>query len=285
LEFLQLRYFYETAKNENIAQTAEKFFVPASSVSASIKRLEKELNTQLFDRASNKIRLNSKGYVFAETIGEILRKLDETECEIKKISPPPAEINILIKAQRKWLTELIIQYKRTHPELQFRIYNDSRSKPLSDFDIIVDEQTDDYKSMERFLLSTEKLCIKASKNNPLVGKKLSFSQLREQSFVMTRKELGIRKLLENTGRRHGFYPNVTIECNDSYCITRYVAADMGLTLGSYRALKNELEKDIVPLDVTDFNEIQAVYVYHRKLNPKDSEISDFCKFLSLQSVS
>ena len=59
---LQLRYFYESAKTESFAKTAEKYMVPASSVSASVKRLEQELETSLFDRTSNKIKLNDKGY-------------------------------------------------------------------------------------------------------------------------------------------------------------------------------------------------------------------------------
>ena len=42
MELLQLKYFYESAKNENFSKTAEMFMVPTSSVSASIKRLEKE---------------------------------------------------------------------------------------------------------------------------------------------------------------------------------------------------------------------------------------------------
>ena len=51
MEMLQLRYFYESAMAESISKTAQKFMVPASSVSASIKRLEKEypdVNKRLF---------------------------------------------------------------------------------------------------------------------------------------------------------------------------------------------------------------------------------------------
>ena len=50
MEMLQLRYFYESAMAESISKTAQKFMVPASSVSASIKRLEKELGVELFVR-------------------------------------------------------------------------------------------------------------------------------------------------------------------------------------------------------------------------------------------
>ena len=78
MEFLQLRYFYESAKNKSFALTAKKHMVPTSSVSASVKRLENEIGTQLFDRSSNRITLNEKGFVLFETIDEIFNKLDET---------------------------------------------------------------------------------------------------------------------------------------------------------------------------------------------------------------
>jgi hypothetical protein len=47
VELLQLRYFYESAKNENFSKTAEIFMVPTTSVSASIRRLEEELGCPL----------------------------------------------------------------------------------------------------------------------------------------------------------------------------------------------------------------------------------------------
>ena len=61
MEFLQLRYFFESAKNESFAKTAEKYQVPATSVSASVKRLEAELGCELFHRSSNRIMLNDNG--------------------------------------------------------------------------------------------------------------------------------------------------------------------------------------------------------------------------------
>ena len=64
MEFLQLKYFYESAKNQSFAKTAEKHMVPTTSVSASVKRLEKELGCPLFDRYANKIKLNREGERF-----------------------------------------------------------------------------------------------------------------------------------------------------------------------------------------------------------------------------
>ena len=55
MEFLQLKYFYESAKHESFAKTAEIYMVPTTSVSASVRRLEKELGCSLFDRSANRI--------------------------------------------------------------------------------------------------------------------------------------------------------------------------------------------------------------------------------------
>ncbi len=279
MEFLQLRYFYETAQNENISKTAKNFIVPSSSVSASIKRLEKELGVTLFDRSYNGIKLNDKGYLFAEGLKEIFGKLEDILAEVTEIKPKQHEICILIHARRKWITELIVEYKQSHPEVQFRIYNDVHMEEADKFDIIVDEKSDAYENLDNFFLSVEEICIKASKNSSLIGQKLSFRQLRTQPFVMPRKAIGIRKMLENMGKKCGFAPNVTIECNDSYCLARYVTADMGLTLGSRRALENDIEKDIVALDVTDFHETQLVCVYYKRAGEVNQYIKDFCDFL------
>ena len=203
MEFLQLRYFYESAKSENLAKTAEKFMVPASSVSASIKRLEKELGVELFDRSANRIRLNEQGHLLVESLGELFEKLDTSVAKITASENKPKEICILVKARRKWIAELIIEYKQAHPDIPFRIFNDIRVEDPDFFDLIIDDQSGSYEQMSRFLLSTEEICVKSSLDNPLVGQTLSFRQLRNQSFVMPRKDIAIRKLLEETGKRHG----------------------------------------------------------------------------------
>ena len=43
MELLQLKYFRDAAETENFSATAKNFGVPASDISQSIKRLEKEL--------------------------------------------------------------------------------------------------------------------------------------------------------------------------------------------------------------------------------------------------
>jgi DNA-binding transcriptional LysR family regulator len=160
MEFLQLRYFYESAKSKSFALTAKKHMVPTSSVSAAIKRLENELGIKLFDRSSNRISLNEKGFIFYEAVEEIFNKLNETISAITENTNSNPTIKILIKARRKWITELIIQYKKQFPHVCFEISHDALISNSESFDIIIDEQTDQYSDMESFLLSVEEICVK-----------------------------------------------------------------------------------------------------------------------------
>lgn len=282
MELLQLRYFYESARQESFAKTAEKYMVPASSVSASVKRLEKELRVELFDRSANQIRLNEKGHIFAEKIGEILRGLEDVTNTVSETKLKKTEISILIKARRRWIADLIVTYKKTHPDIHFRVSHDASITDFGSFDIIIDEQSKRYDGWDRYLISVEEICVKAAKSSPLAGRELTFSQLREQSFIVPQIGCNMWRMLQEAGKRAGFTPRVAIESNDLQCMLHYVEVGMGLSLGSRRALLDESEKNITELHITDFNEAQCVYVYYRRLAVKDRAVKEFCSFLRSQ---
>lgn len=58
-----------------------------------------------------------------------------------------------------------------------------------------------------------------------------------------------------------------------------VEAGMGLTLGSRRALHEELEESITALDISDFEEAQSIYVYHRTPESNHQVLKNFLDFL------
>lgn len=275
----QLQYFYDTALYENLAKTAEKYMVPASSVSASIKRLENELGFKLFDRTANKIILNSNGKILAEELHNAFDRLDTTIKHISSTDTKCPEIRILIKARPKWITELIVAYKAGKPNVNFIISNDYTAENITDFDLIIDEDSENYRNWHRFLLSIEIICIKAAADSRLVGKNLTFSHLKDLPFILPSKGNGMRRLYEETCKRYGFTPNIAIECNDRQCLQCYVQAGMGLTMGAYRALQDNTQDQISALIVSDFHEAQSVYVFHKNFDTGNIHLKDFCDFL------
>ena len=275
----QLQYFYDAAQTENLAKVSEKHMIPASSVSVAIKHLEKELGTPLFDRYANKIKLNEKGRLFAAELGLALSRIDAATRQISKSTATLPPIKVLIRARPKWITELIAQFQSENPQIRFVISNDYAIRDIDGFDIIIDEDAAQYSAYDRFLLSTEIICIKASADSPLVHKPLRFCDLKDEAFILPCQGNGMRRLYERTCKQHGITPNVAIECNDRQCMQYYVQANMGLTIGAYRALEDHTQDHIAPLHVTDFNEVQSVYVFYREDARNTGTIKSFCDFL------
>lgn len=80
LKLSQLYYFKIVAEEEHISRAAEMIHISQPSLSATIRRLEEELGTPLFDRRSRNIFLNEQGkkllehvnFIFSQT--ELLHK-------------------------------------------------------------------------------------------------------------------------------------------------------------------------------------------------------------------
>ena len=113
MELLQLRYFFESALCENFSKTAEKYMVPVSSVSASVKRLEEELGCRLFDRNSNSILLNANGKRLQKALYTAFSELDSAVYDLSAHSTDNREIKMLIRAMRSNITDYIIEYNKS----------------------------------------------------------------------------------------------------------------------------------------------------------------------------
>ena len=58
MELLQLRYFKRVAELQHMTKAAEEFHIAQPSLSKTIRLLEDELGTELFDRKGKYIVLN-----------------------------------------------------------------------------------------------------------------------------------------------------------------------------------------------------------------------------------
>ena len=59
----------------------------------------------------------------------------------------------------------------------------------------------------------------------------------------------------------------------------YVESGVALTIGAHRALKDNTQNSISPLNVFDFNEIQNVFVFYKDTNIQNPAIQEFCNLL------
>ena len=278
MEFLQLQYFFESARTENFAKTAEKFFVPPSSVSASVKRLEAELGCKLFDRHSNKITLNENGRKLQRSLGIVFDELEHVKAEFKEPSLERTKIKLLVRSIRDRITQAIIDYHKDHPNVCFETVFDMAESDLNDYDLIIDEQNDSYVGYKKFELCSIRVRIKASADNPLCNRTITMSQLRNQPFITIGDGSNLHKILMRVCKNAGFSPNIVMTTNDAQCYAKCITEGMGIGLGKEGRLPLSPNSRISYLYVTDFEERQNFYGYY-KPNESKIHIQDFINFL------
>ncbi len=277
MELLQLRYFFESARNQSFAKTAEKYAVPATSVSASVRRLEKELGCTLFDRSCNRIILNDNGRKLQQSLRMIFHELEQTVDSLTSKSTDNREIKMLVRAMRGEITDRIIAYKTKHPHIAFQTVFDFNDQNYEHHDIIIDEETEQYTGYEKIVLYNTRLRLRAAKNSPLCQEKLTLKQLAGQPFISIGANNGMHKLLLNACKQSGFVPNFVVLSNDLQCNRKFVEAGVGIGLGrEYPGAT--LSDNVAYLDVTDLNVKQTICAYYKK-HSAHGNVEHFLKFL------
>lgn len=282
MEILQLRYFFESARNQSFAKTAEKYMVPLTSISASIKRLEKELNCSLFDRHSNRVSLNENGIKLQNSLCMIFNELDSVVDSLSLEKNDRQEIKISVRAIRNEIADHIIEYSALHPNVSFKTIFNFTNENIDDYDIVIDDEPKNYLNYESFEFCNKRICLLASLNNPFCGKQIKLRELYNQNFISTGDNTNTHKMLLRACQNEGFTPKIVIYSNDLLCYNKYIEAGIGIGVGRVESNEN-VNKNLQRLDVIDFVERQTIYVFYKNISP-NKNISDFVQFLKSKSL-
>ena len=263
MEMLQLRYFYETAMSQSIAKTAQKYMVPSSSVSASIKRLEQELETELFVRTSNRIILNEKGRQLLVTVSNILTQLDVTVNAISEKHTEKQIISVLARCTRETISHWIMRFYRLYPSVFFKLTLDDAPENYKNYDVIISAPEDELADYESFSWRRYGIYVEASDADPLCRGTVTLNQLRDRLFATTNTRGGGFSVFTKACERQGFTPKVFFESNDYTC--RNVAVASGICLGLNLRKNAEItQPNMRFLNILDFKEELTINVYYKK---------------------
>lgn len=197
MEIRVLRYFLETAREENMTRAAERLFISQPTMSKQLKELEQELGTKLFIRSNYSIKLTEAGMLLRERAEDILSLVDKTEAEFKSLEEQNIG-DIYVGAPEtdsmSLFAEAIRDLQKTYPGIRCNIYSGNLEdvcgrldKGLLDFAIVmsyVDLSKYNYLSMP----ARETWGVIMRKDDPLARRpSLSIDDLRELPLICSRQ--------------------------------------------------------------------------------------------------
>lgn len=266
MELLQLKYFCDAANTENFSRTAQKYGVPPSDISQSIRRLEKELSVNLFTRRANRVSLNSHGAAFYEKVSSALKLLSDAVSETSD-DGNKGIINICTNCNRRIVIETAEKFRRQYPEVYIKaktVYDTT----AEEFDLIVTAVDDTIKGYDKRLLISEKLAVAINRDNPLAQvEKFDVSMLADQPFVTMTEQSNMCTLTKSVCADFGFVPSIALQSDDPFHVRRCVELGLGVTIFPVFSWQGQFAENVVLREIEGYTRQTYLFINEKKYMP------------------
>ncbi|MBW4594676.1 MAG: LysR family transcriptional regulator [Brasilonema angustatum HA4187-MV1] len=254
MDLQQLRYFQAVARLEHMRKAAEELSIAQPALSKAIARLEKELGVPLFNRVGRHIQLNQFGRAYLHRVQRIFDELEKGQREIDDMAGPEQGqigLAVLHTIGAQLLPELISVYRRKHPAVKFRLFQNGSLTMLnqltrSDIDLCITSFLPKHEGIGWISLMTEEIFLAVPPGHHLAGlADVCLSEVAQEDFVSLKSGYSLREQIDQLCRQAGFEPTVTFE-GDELTIVRGLVAK-GLGVGLIPALAWRCIDELIPV--------------------------------------
>src|SRR5579862_199453 len=84
MELRNLRYFVAVAEEKNFTRAAKRLGMKQPPLSLQIRKLEKEMGTQLFHRGTRSVELTNPGKLLLEEARVILNRVERAKIDVRR---------------------------------------------------------------------------------------------------------------------------------------------------------------------------------------------------------
>ncbi|WP_172196455.1 LysR family transcriptional regulator [Saccharibacillus qingshengii] len=235
MELLQLKYFQTVAYTEHISKAAKQLNIAQPSLSLTIKRLENELGTALFERTGRNIQLSSSGHILLKHVNRIFTEIDNARLEIHSEEQSTAGIIKISITNPRFLTGLIRSYVTSFPESKIiqslGAKNEiAASLKKGSIDLGITGHPIQDEEIESRVLVNEDIVLVLPSNHKLTDQtKVPLSQVADESFITLANNAEYSDFTALLYEKAGFSPNIAFEV-DSHLLVEIAKLDQGAAL-------------------------------------------------------
>jgi len=277
MNLLQLEYFSVIARTENMSKAAEELHVSQPTLSQVLSRLEKELNTTLFDRQGKKLVLNDTGKYLLERTNFILSYISETVDTIKNRSSQDNEITLYIHTGHLLFKKIIETFTKRYPYACFHINHDSRHQP--DYINIGYGNSIANTVRQCYLLDDEILLLVSAKSDLSRRTTINVSELKDMNFINNESDF-LKELSQPFCEKAGFTPKFTYKVRNNSEMQDLIRANYGIAFWPKSVLSEITNKNICTVKLQKplcIRSITLTLPESRKLSALEQDFVNYCQ--------
>lgn len=275
MDLYQIRYFLAIAETSSFTKAAERLFVSQPSLSAGIKKLEKEMGVILFERGGRKVLLTPAGEFFLEKAENILREYQSALHVLRGFKDRPTlKLGTLHTVRGCNLARLIGAYRQNHPNVTIELHN-SHLEELQDWleqgkiDLAITSfgKNEDAKTSQE--LFQQKLLLAVPPEHPFSQRSSVNLQDLEGEPLIERIHCEIWRAYPHLFEDAGFQPKIVYWADNEEWVISLVQVGLGLSI--MPVWKNLLNVTYVPIADRSIDRIIGL----KWRSQQDSEVVDW----------
>lgn len=286
----QIQVFESVARNLSFTRAAEELHLTQPTVSAQVKSLVEAIEMPLYEQIGRSIYLTEVGEQVACSCREVLNQFSNLEIMLDDFrGMKRGKLRVAVISTAKYFMPIALgKFCKKYPGIDLALTISNREGLLKRIEhnmddiYIVGQIPESNYVLEVHPFVPNPLVIIASRNHPLVGKKVSLKRLAKEPFIMREEGSGIRMAVENVFHEQGLKVNERLTLQTNEAIKHCVVGELGVACVSKHALYLEKSHQgpLVELDVEGFpieKEWNIVYPAGKELSLLAKEFFDFLK--------
>jgi DNA-binding transcriptional LysR family regulator len=239
MELRQLQYFVAVAEEQNFTRAAEKVHVAQPGVSAQIRRLERELGQELFDRSGRAVRLTEVGEAvlpYARAALAAVAGARQAVDELTGLLRGRVAIG-MVTSHNVDLPGLLADFNQDHPAVEITL-READSADLLDgllsgsLDLaIVSVGAEAPEGLALQVIDDQPLVAAVSHGHELARHRvLPLTALRDEPLISLPNGTGLRARLAEGCAAAGFAPRIAFEASDPVMLAQLAARGLGAAI-------------------------------------------------------
>ena len=241
VELRQLRYFLAVADELHFGRAAERLHISQPPLTVAIRRLERELGSELFDRTTRRVSLTPAGEAFRSRIQPALAELDDAAGDVAEAASGRSgrlRVGFVSSASYTTVPEAIRVFRQRRPRVELvlsPLTSGEQVEQLLDggLDLGLLRDPDKVPGLRFELLASEDLVAVVPERHPLAtAREIRPEQLEGEPLVLFPYRLmpgfvsRVMSLLEPLGTP----PHVAQQAIHQETVLGLVAAGLGISL-------------------------------------------------------